>query len=102
MGTIAFGIRNVVPNRTQALCEIHKLLKPQGVLAILEFSQPTYEKNGILGYMAGLFIQHIVPVVGGLLSGGARKEYLHLQHSIQEFPTPIEFQSQLESLHCEL
>jgi len=100
--TIAFGIRNVVPNRTQALCEIHKVLKPQGVLAILEFSQPTYATNGILGSLAGLFIQHIVPVVGGLLSGGARKEYLHLQHSIQEFPTPIDFQTQLQHLQCEL
>ncbi|VEU33808.1 unnamed protein product [Pseudo-nitzschia multistriata] len=100
--TIAFGIRNVVPNREKALCEIHRLLKPDGVLAILEFSQPTYQKDGVMGVAAGLFIQHVVPLVGGLLSGGARKEYVHLQNSIRNFPGPEEFRDQLESLRCPL
>lgn len=100
--TMAFGIRNVVPNRLKALCEIHKLLKPNGVLAILEFSRPSYETDGILGAAAGFFIQHIVPFVGGLLSGGAKQEYLHLQNSIQEFPSPPEFRQQLQDLECPL
>jgi demethylmenaquinone methyltransferase/2-methoxy-6-polyprenyl-1,4-benzoquinol methylase len=101
--TIAFGIRNVVPHRSRALCEIHKLLKPnKGVLAILEFSDPTYERDGILGAAAGVFIRNVVPVVGGLLSGGARKEYLHLQNSIKEFPAPDDFKQQLQDLECPL
>jgi len=101
--TMAFGIRNVVPNRNQALCEIHKLLKPMGVLAILEFSQPSYESDGIMGAAAGIFIKHVVPFVGGILSGGARQEYLHLQNSINEFPSPEEFRSILQhDLECPL
>ena len=99
--TCSFGIRNVVPNRTEALCEIHKVLKPNGVLAILEFSQPSYAQNGILGGLAGIFIQYVVPYVGGLLSG-ARSEYVHLQNSIKEFPSPEHFQQQLQNLSCTL
>ena len=100
--TMAFGIRNVVPNRSKALCEIHKLLKPNGVLAILEFSEPTYESHGIMGAAAGVFIKHVVPFIGGLLSGGARQEYKHLQNSIKEFPSPPEFKQQLQDLSCPL
>ena len=100
--TVAFGIRNVVPNRDKALCEMHKLLKPNGVLAVLEFSQPSYETDGVLGAAAGLFIRHVVPIVGGLLSGGAKQEYRHLQNSIGGFPKPQEFNDQLQSLRCAL
>jgi len=100
--TVAFGIRNVVPNRDTALCEIHKLLKPNGVLAILEFSQPSYQSNGIAGAAAGAFIRWVVPIVGGLLSGGARKEYMHLQNSIRNFPEPADFRHRLQSLRCDL
>ena len=39
--TMAFGIRNV-PERDVALCEIHRLLKPNGWVAILEFSEPDH------------------------------------------------------------
>ncbi|OEU14393.1 S-adenosyl-L-methionine-dependent methyltransferase, partial [Fragilariopsis cylindrus CCMP1102] len=98
--TIAFGIRNVVPNRDLALCEIYKLIKPNGVLAILEFSQPSYDSNGILGAAAGVFIEHVVPFIGGILSGGARQEYIHLQNSIKEFPSPEQFKNQLQNLEC--
>lgn len=95
--TMAFGIRNV-PERDVALCEIHRLLKPSGVLAILEFSEPD-DSHGILGIFARLFIRHIVPIVGGILSGAPR-EYLHLQNSIKDFPTPPEFKHLMENLSC--
>lgn len=99
--TMAFGIRNVVPHRERALCEIHKLLKPNGILAILEFSEPSYERHGILGAAAGVFIDRVVPVVGSLLSG-ATEEYIHLQNSIKEFPSPEDFRQQLQALECPL
>jgi demethylmenaquinone methyltransferase/2-methoxy-6-polyprenyl-1,4-benzoquinol methylase len=99
--TMAFGIRNVVPNRETALCEIHKLLKRDGILAILEFSKPSYEKDGILGAAAGVFIDKVVPIVGSLLSG-ATQEYIHLQNSIKEFPSPEDFKQRLQTLECPL
>jgi demethylmenaquinone methyltransferase / 2-methoxy-6-polyprenyl-1,4-benzoquinol methylase len=37
--TIAFGIRNVV-DRKQGLAEMHRVLKPGGIMVILEFSTP--------------------------------------------------------------
>ena len=95
--TMAFGIRNV-PERAQALCEIHSLLKPGGVLAILEFSEPD-ASHGFLGHMARFFIRYIVPLLGAALSGAPR-EYVHLQNSIQEFPLPETFRHDLQTLVC--
>jgi demethylmenaquinone methyltransferase / 2-methoxy-6-polyprenyl-1,4-benzoquinol methylase len=96
--TMAFGIRNV-PNRERALCQIHGLLKPNAVLCILEFSEPDPATTGVMGAAARLFIRHVIPVLGGLLSGKPR-EYWHLQSSIQDFPTPNEFVKLLEGLDC--
>jgi demethylmenaquinone methyltransferase / 2-methoxy-6-polyprenyl-1,4-benzoquinol methylase len=95
--TMSFGIRNV-PNRPDALCQIHKVLKPNARFCILEFSEPD-KSAGMLGKVATVFIRHVIPVVGGILSGGPR-EYWHLQNSIQDFPSPAEFATLLESLQC--
>jgi demethylmenaquinone methyltransferase / 2-methoxy-6-polyprenyl-1,4-benzoquinol methylase len=95
--TVSFGIRNV-PDRRAALCEIHAVLKPKAMFTILEFSEPD-DSFGTLGILARLFIRHVVPVLGGILSGKPR-EYLHLQNSIRNFPTPPEFKRLLEHLDC--
>jgi demethylmenaquinone methyltransferase/2-methoxy-6-polyprenyl-1,4-benzoquinol methylase len=95
--TMSFGIRNV-PEKSQALCEIHGLLQPGSRFCILEFSEPD-DSFGVMGVLARFFIRHVVPVVGGVLSG-APKEYLHLQNSIKEFPSPSEFSKLLEGLDC--
>lgn len=95
--TMAFGIRNV-PERDMALCEIHRVLRPSSRFCILEFSEPD-ASFGILGAVARFFIRHVVPVVGGLLSGAPR-EYLHLQNSIKEFPSPQEFGALMQRLDC--
>jgi demethylmenaquinone methyltransferase / 2-methoxy-6-polyprenyl-1,4-benzoquinol methylase len=95
--TMAFGIRNV-PNRPDALCQIHKVLKPDARFCILEFSEPD-GSAGVLGRVATVFIRHVIPVVGGILSGAPR-EYWHLQNSIKDFPSPAEFATLLESLQC--
>lgn len=96
--TMAFGIRNV-PDREMALCQIHRVLKTDAQLCILEFSEPGSDA-GWLGAMARLFIRYVVPLLGGVLSGQPR-EYWHLQNSIQAFPSPKEFGKLLESLDCD-
>jgi demethylmenaquinone methyltransferase/2-methoxy-6-polyprenyl-1,4-benzoquinol methylase len=63
--TMAFGIRNV-PEKAQALCEIHRLLKNGSRFCILEFAEPD-ESAGVLGAIARLFIRHVIPFVGGIL-----------------------------------
>jgi demethylmenaquinone methyltransferase/2-methoxy-6-polyprenyl-1,4-benzoquinol methylase len=101
--TMSFGIRNV-PEREIALCEIHRVLKKESEniagsrFGILEFSEPSKEA-GIMGAAARLFIRHVVPVLGALLSGAPR-EYMHLQNSIKEFPSPKNFSAMMEGLSC--
>jgi len=111
--TMSFGIRNVPQtDRSMAFCEMFRVLKkPQtdatddndtqtgGRLAILEFSEPG-EEAGIMGYFAKLFIRYIVPTLGAVLSG-APSEYLHLQNSIDLFPSPTEFVQALEGVECD-
>ena len=97
IATMSFGIRNV-PEKEVALCEIHRVLHKEGRLAILEFSEPG-DDAGIMGFFARLFIRHIVPVVGAILSGAPR-EYIHLQNSIKEFPSPTQFKEMMETLSC--
>jgi demethylmenaquinone methyltransferase/2-methoxy-6-polyprenyl-1,4-benzoquinol methylase len=95
--TMAFGIRNV-PDREKALCQIHRVLKPNSRFCILEFSEPD-ESAGIMGAGARIFIRYVVPFVGGILSGAPR-EYWHLQNSIKFFPSPKEFVELLEQVKC--
>jgi demethylmenaquinone methyltransferase/2-methoxy-6-polyprenyl-1,4-benzoquinol methylase len=95
--TMAFGIRNV-PDREKALCQIHRVLKPNSRFCILEFSEPD-ESAGVMGAGARMFIRYVVPFVGGILSGAPR-EYWHLQNSIKDFPSPKEFGELLEQVKC--
>ena len=96
--TMAFGIRNVPEARDEALCQVHRVLKEDGIFCILEFSEPSSE-FGFMGALARLFIRHVVPILGGILSGAPR-EYLHLQNSIKDFPSPKEFGELIESVKC--
>jgi demethylmenaquinone methyltransferase/2-methoxy-6-polyprenyl-1,4-benzoquinol methylase len=96
--TMAFGIRNV-PDREKALCQIHRVLKPNSRFCILEFSEPD-ESAGVMGAGARIFIRYVVPFLGGILSGAPR-EYWHLQNSIKDFPSPKEFGKLLEQVNCD-
>lgn len=82
---IAFGIRNV-PDRRKALCEMARVTRPGGRIAILELSEP---RSGWLAAMARFHIHTVVPYVGALLSGV--REYQYLQRSIAAFPPAKEF-----------
>ena len=95
---MSFGIRNIV-EKEQAFCQIHRVLRDQSLFCILEFSEPD-DSFGILGQAARFFIRNIIPTLGGVLSGKP-KEYLHLQNSIKDFPTPPEFVKLIEGTECE-
>ena len=61
-------------------------------MAILELSEP---RSGLLGPLARFHVHHVVPTLGGLLSG--KKEYRYLQQSIAAFPPPETFAELMRS-----
>ena len=85
--TMSFGIRNV-PDRSRALREMARVLKPGGRVAILELSEP---RNGLLAFFARLHVRYFVPLTGALLSG--KGEYGYLRSSIEAFPRPEAFEA---------
>ena len=83
--TISFGFRNVV-DKEQALQEFHRVLKPQGCFAILEFfPAPSKLWNQIFQ----LYFHHILPFIGGCLSN--KQAYSYLPKSVDSFYTPKQF-----------
>jgi len=79
--TVAFGFRNLA-NYEKGLDELLRVLKPGGVAAILEFSQPT---NRAFAQVYGFFSGRVLPWVGGLVSGSP-DAYSYLPESIRKFP----------------
>jgi demethylmenaquinone methyltransferase / 2-methoxy-6-polyprenyl-1,4-benzoquinol methylase len=79
--TIAFGFRNFA-NYHKGLAEIMRVLRPGGIVAILEFSQP---KNVLFARLYDWFSTVLLPRIGGLISG-SRQAYSYLPESIRKFP----------------
>ncbi|HEX8367540.1 MAG TPA: bifunctional demethylmenaquinone methyltransferase/2-methoxy-6-polyprenyl-1,4-benzoquinol methylase UbiE [Pyrinomonadaceae bacterium] len=79
--TIAFGLRNF-SNWLDGLKELHRVLKPKGKLAILEFSTPV-----IPGFkqIFNLYFTQVLPRIGGAVSG-SRGAYEYLPNSVSRFP----------------
>lgn len=79
--TMSFGIRNVV-DVSQALREIHRVLKPGGRALILEFSLP---RNPIIRTGHLFYLRRVLPAVGALISGDGYA-YRYLNQTIETFP----------------
>jgi len=79
--TIAFGFRNLT-NYRAGLEEMARVLRPGGMAAILEFSQP---RGRLFPALYGFYSRHILPVVGGALSG-SKDAYAYLPESVRRFP----------------
>lgn len=78
---IAFGFRNLA-NYPGGLVEMHRIIKPGGTLAVLEFSHP---RNWFMRIAYGFYSKIFLPLVGTLLSG-SREAYVYLPESIKRFP----------------
>ena len=82
---VAFGIRNV-GDPLAALREVHRALRPGGRFVVLEFQTP----RGPLGAAYQLYFRHVLPRVGGLVSGDG-SAYAYLPASVARFPEPEAF-----------
>ncbi len=81
--SISYGIRNVV-DRKEALQEFFRVLKPGGIVVILEFTKQ--EKRGFLDKLVDFYMKKILPTVGGVVSKNY-EAYRYLPNSIEEFLT---------------
>ena len=83
--TCGFGFRNFT-NYEAGAREICRVLKPGGVLAILECSEPA---NPLINALYRLYARRVLPLLGGAVSGQP-DAYRYLPDSIRKFPKPVE------------
>ena len=79
--SISFGIRNV-QNPLKGLSELARVVRPGGVVMVLEFGQPT-----LPGFQQAydFYSKRVLPRIGGLITGRPQA-YKYLQGSSAQFP----------------
>jgi len=88
--TVAFGFRNLA-NYEKGLLEMRRVLRPGGMAAILEFSQPP---NPLFAALYNFYSRRVLPSLGGALSG-SKDAYTYLPESVRKFPSADELAAQM-------
>jgi demethylmenaquinone methyltransferase/2-methoxy-6-polyprenyl-1,4-benzoquinol methylase len=79
--TVAFGVRNF-ENLKRGLSEILRVLKPGGMVVILEFSKPsTFPFKQLYNF----YFRFILPRIGSIVSND-KAAYTYLPKSVEAFP----------------
>ena len=79
--TVAFGVRNF-EHLQQGYKEMARVLRPGGMLCVLELSTPT---SGLIRWFYDLYTLHIIPAIGAMKSGD-KSAYRYLPQSIAAVP----------------
>ena len=88
--TISYGYRNI-SDQPKALKEFNRILKKEGRLFILEFSEP---KNRIIGPLYKFYSYKVMPFVASMFT--KKYAYDYLPESIDMFPSRQEIKKTLE------
>lgn len=84
--TVAFGVRNY-EDLQLGLAEMKRVLRPEGVVMILEFSHPgTFPMKQLYGF----YSKYIIPILGRFVSKN-NKAYQYLPDSVAAFPSGDDF-----------
>ncbi|RFC51284.1 MAG: demethylmenaquinone methyltransferase / 2-methoxy-6-polyprenyl-1 [Verrucomicrobia bacterium] len=78
--TISFGLRNMA-DRDRSLREMHRVLRPNGRLYVLEFSQPSAWFRPLYFF----YLRRLLPLIAGVVTGD-RAAYVYLNETIEQFP----------------
>ncbi len=84
--TVGFGVRNF-ENIEKGLADIHRVIKPDGMLIILEFSKPIHFP---VKQVYNFYFRYITPFVGKLFSKDS-SAYTYLPESVNAFPSGESF-----------
>lgn len=84
--TVAFGVRNF-ENLTKGLSEIRRVLRPGGMVVILEFSKPSVFP---FKQLYQFYFRFILPRIGSLISSD-KAAYTYLPKSVEAFPDGEDF-----------
>ncbi|KFH46086.1 2-methoxy-6-polyprenyl-1,4-benzoquinol methylase-like protein [Hapsidospora chrysogenum ATCC 11550] len=89
--TVAFGIRNFT-DMPAALREAHRVLRPGGVFACLEFSK--VDRFPLFNSVYKQWSFSAIPLIGQLVAGD-RDSYQYLVESIERFPSQEAFRDMI-------
>lgn len=87
--TISFGLRNMA-DRHKSLKEMRRVLRPEGRIFVLEFSQPYFWFRPI--YYS--YLKLLLPGVAALVTGD-RSAYEYLGGSIETFPARVQMSAEI-------
>jgi demethylmenaquinone methyltransferase/2-methoxy-6-polyprenyl-1,4-benzoquinol methylase len=92
ISSISFGIRNVA-DPVKGLSELARVVRPGGVVMILEFGQPSW---WIFRVAYEAYSRYVLPKIGGWITG-RKAAYEYLQNSSAKFPCGDEFIAMMKS-----
>jgi len=84
--TVAFGVRNF-ENLEKGLGEIYRVLKPGGMVVILEFSRP---RRFPFRQVYNFYFKNVLPRIGRMVSND-NAAYTYLPESVEAFPDGDDF-----------
>lgn len=96
LATVSFGIRNVA-DRMDGLREMARVVRPGGLVQVLEFSNP---KGRLMGGLYRTYFTRVLPRIGGWVSGD-REAYRYLPDTVLAWPSPEAFLAEFEGIGLE-